>query len=82
MAEAWSGQFHSLRVAVEARVATVTIDHPPINLFDRAMIGDFIAIGPRLAPDPEVRCVVIESAVSSPTPTSASSSSCPVIRAT
>ncbi len=54
--------FESLRVRVERGVAWVTIDHPPINLFDRALLLDVHRVGVALADDADVRVVVFESA--------------------
>ena len=51
-----------LRVAVSDGVATVTIDHPPLNLLDLAMIGELDAAGRALAADDAVRVVVLRSA--------------------
>jgi len=52
----------ALRVRIEAGVATVTLDHPPINLFDATLIGEMDRLGRALEVDPEVRVVVMESA--------------------
>jgi hypothetical protein len=54
--------YATLRVRIDDGVATVTIDHPPINLFDLALIGDMDRVGRALEEDPEVRVVVVESA--------------------
>jgi enoyl-CoA hydratase/carnithine racemase len=54
--------FECLRVRIERGVAWVTIDHPPINLFDRALLLDVHHVGVTLADDPDVRVVVFESA--------------------
>jgi len=54
--------YQTLRVRVEDGVAWVTIDHPPINLFDMALIGDMLRVGEELENDPAVRVVVFESA--------------------
>lgn len=51
-----------LRVDVDAGVARVVIDHPPINLFDLALMQAVDELGRRLAEDDEVRVVVVESA--------------------
>ncbi|MEN8182373.1 MAG: enoyl-CoA hydratase/isomerase family protein [Myxococcota bacterium] len=51
-----------LRIEVEQGVATLTLDHPPINLFDIALIGEMDRAGRELEKDPEVRVVVIQSA--------------------
>jgi enoyl-CoA hydratase/carnithine racemase len=54
--------YECLRVRVEDGVAWVTIDHPPINLFDMALIGDMLRVGEALERDDAVRVVVLESA--------------------
>lgn len=55
-------EFRALRVAVEAGVARVVIDHPPINLFDLTLITEMDRLGRALEADPDVRVVVVESA--------------------
>jgi len=54
--------YRCLRTKFEDGVAWVTIDHPPINLFDAALIGDMLRIGEELAGDAAVRVVVLQSA--------------------
>jgi enoyl-CoA hydratase/carnithine racemase len=54
--------YECLNVRVESRVAWVTIDHPPINLFDLALIQEVTRVGIELEQDPEVRVVVFQSA--------------------
>jgi enoyl-CoA hydratase/carnithine racemase len=54
--------FESLHVRVERRVAWVRIDHPPINLFDKALMLEFHYAGKALAQDDAVSVVVVESA--------------------
>jgi enoyl-CoA hydratase/carnithine racemase len=54
--------YECLRIRVESGVAWVTIDHPPVNLFDLALIGEVIRLGGQVADDPDVRVVVLESA--------------------
>lgn len=54
--------YQCLRVHVEAGVASVTIDHPPINLFDVALIGEMDRLGRELEDDDDVRVVVFDSA--------------------
>ena len=54
--------YDTLRVTVAAGVATVTIDHPPVNLMDAGMIGDLARLVGELEADAGVRVVVIESA--------------------
>ena len=54
--------FESLRVEVDDGVAWVTIDHPPINLFDWALIEEMDRVGRELEADAAVRVVVLQSA--------------------
>jgi enoyl-CoA hydratase/carnithine racemase len=54
--------YQCLRVRVDGGVAWVTIDHPPINLFDMVLIGDMLRVGETLEHDDAVRVVVFESA--------------------
>lgn len=51
-----------LHLAVEGGVATVTIDHPPINLFDLVMYPAMMRMAQQLAADDTVRVVVLRSA--------------------
>lgn len=52
----------ALKVEVEKRVAWVTIDHPPINLFDIALFLDLGRLVPLLEEDPDVQVIVFRSA--------------------
>jgi enoyl-CoA hydratase/carnithine racemase len=54
--------YETLRVAVADGVARVTIDHPPINLFDLALMLDLLRFGEEVAADDAVRVVVADSA--------------------
>jgi enoyl-CoA hydratase/carnithine racemase len=54
--------YECLRVRVERGVAWVTIDHPPINLFDMPLIRDMDRVGRELEADAAVRVVVLQSA--------------------
>ncbi len=54
--------FATLAVSLDGGVATVTFDHPPINLLDLAMIQDLDRVGRELAGDETVRVVVFRSA--------------------
>ena len=54
--------YECLRFRVERNVAFVTIDHPPINLFDAALMRDLARAGAELEADPAVRVVVFRSA--------------------
>lgn len=52
----------ALRVQVAKRVAWVTVDHPPINLFDLPLFLDLAKLVPLLADDPDVQVIVLQSA--------------------
>ena len=54
--------YECLRVRVDRGVAWVTIDHPPINLFDVALMREIQRIGADVEADDAVRVVVFESA--------------------
>ena len=54
--------YECLKVHVDRYVANVTIDHPPINLFDRALMLEFHYLGKQLASDPDVKVAVFASA--------------------
>lgn len=54
--------YQCLRVQVDDGVAWVTIDHPPINLFDLALIQEMLRVGEELEGDDAVRVVVFQSA--------------------
>ena len=54
--------YQCLRVEARDGVAWVTIDHPPINLFDMALIQEMLRVGEELERDPAVRVVVFQSA--------------------
>jgi enoyl-CoA hydratase/carnithine racemase len=51
-----------LAIRVDRGVAFVTIDHPPINLFDLALMQEMDRAGRELEADPGVRVVVFQSA--------------------
>src|SRR5437660_1718384 len=54
--------YECLDIRVDRGVATVTIDHPPINLFDLALIQEMDRVGHELDADDAVRVVVFQSA--------------------
>ncbi|TMA82428.1 MAG: enoyl-CoA hydratase/isomerase family protein, partial [Deltaproteobacteria bacterium] len=54
--------YECLKVRVERGVAFVTIDHPPINLFDLPLMQEIDRIGPEVEADDAVRVVVFDSA--------------------
>jgi enoyl-CoA hydratase/carnithine racemase len=51
-----------VRVDVAAGVATVTLDNPPINLFDLTLYTEMVRLADELAADDEARVVVLRSA--------------------
>jgi enoyl-CoA hydratase/carnithine racemase len=55
-------EHEGLRVDVDAGVAFVTLDHPPVNLLDAVLIGSLWNVAGELADDSEVRAVVVRSA--------------------
>ena len=54
--------YQSLSVSRSDGIATITIDHPPINLMGNEIIGDFMRLAPELAGDKDVRVAVFRSA--------------------
>lgn len=54
--------YECLKVRVNQGVAFVTIDHPPINLFDMALILEVDRVGRELEADAEILAVVVDSA--------------------
>lgn len=54
--------YQCLRVQVARGVAAVTIDHPPINLFDVPLFLDLDRVVNELAADEEVRVILFQSA--------------------
>lgn len=54
--------YSGLHVAINGGVATVTIDNPPINLFDSTLIADIDRAGLALAENTDIRVVVLQSA--------------------
>jgi enoyl-CoA hydratase/carnithine racemase len=54
--------YQCLRVDVDGGVASVTIDHPPLNLLDVALIQELDRVGRELEADATVRAVVFRSA--------------------
>lgn len=52
----------ALSVEVVEGIATVTIDHPPINLFDLQLYAEMARLADALAADDDVRVVVLRSA--------------------
>ena len=55
-------EHEGLRVDVDGGVAFVTLDHPPVNLFDAVLIGSLGNLAGELAADAAVGAVVVRSA--------------------
>jgi enoyl-CoA hydratase/carnithine racemase len=55
-------EYTLLAITVAKGVATVSIDNPPINLFDMPLIEEMIKLGHELKADDDVRVIVFESA--------------------
>lgn len=58
-----SSSYRFLHLSVRQGVAFVSIDHPPINLLDAALVRELGALGKELAANDAVRVVVFRSAV-------------------
>ncbi|HLY38794.1 MAG TPA: enoyl-CoA hydratase/isomerase family protein [Candidatus Binatia bacterium] len=54
--------YECLRIRVDGGIAWVTIDHPPLNLFDLALIQEMDRVGRELEAAPAVRVAVFQSA--------------------
>ena len=54
--------YETLKVGVDGGIAVATIDHPPINLFDAALIVEMDRLSREVEADPDVRVVVVDSA--------------------
>ena len=54
---------HALNVRVEAGIAWVAIDNPPINILDRKLAVELDALSRRVADTADIRVVVFESAL-------------------
>lgn len=57
-----NSSYKLLKVTAEAGVATITIDHPPINLLSAALTRELVAITKQADADAGVRVVVFKSA--------------------
>ena len=57
-----SPDYTTLAIERDKRVATVTLDHPPMNLLDLALMTDLERLGRELEADTETRAVVFQSA--------------------
>ena len=54
--------YTALRVAVEAGVAYVTLDNPPVNVLDAALMTELNRFAATVRDDPQVRVIVFQSA--------------------
>jgi enoyl-CoA hydratase/carnithine racemase len=54
--------YEALRISVADGVARATIDHPPINLFDLALMLELDRFGREVAEDASVTVVIVDSA--------------------
>jgi enoyl-CoA hydratase/carnithine racemase len=54
--------YESLKIRKDGGIAFITIEHPPINLFDMALILEMDRLGRELEADEEIRVVVVDSA--------------------
>jgi enoyl-CoA hydratase/carnithine racemase len=54
--------YEALRISVADGMARVTIDHPPINLFDLALMLELDRLGREVAEDASVTVVIVDSA--------------------
>jgi enoyl-CoA hydratase/carnithine racemase len=54
--------YQTIRVSVDRGIARATIDHPPINLLDLALIIDLARFGQEVEADDAVRVVILDSA--------------------
>jgi enoyl-CoA hydratase/carnithine racemase len=57
-----SPEYSTLSITRERGVATVTLDHPPMNLLDLALMTDLERLGRELEADTETRAAVFPSA--------------------
>ena len=55
-------EFELIKVVQRGRVATVTIDNPPVNVITMALFAELIALSTALKADPDLTVVVIRSA--------------------
>lgn len=54
--------YSCFRISVEAGIADVVIDHPPINLFDAVLMGEMAQLSAEFGADDAVRVIVFRSA--------------------
>ncbi len=56
------GEYTNVRIALEDRVAVLTIDHPPANAFNRATLNDLDAAFDELIANEQVKVIIITGA--------------------
>ncbi len=56
------GEYTNVRVALEERVAILTIDHPPVNAFNHATLNDLDAALDELIANEQVKVIIITGA--------------------
>lgn len=56
------GEYANVRIALEDRVAVLTIDHPPANAFNRATLNDLDAAFDELIANEQVKVIIITGA--------------------
>ena len=56
--------FDTIQVDVRDGVASVTLDHPPVNVVDNALAADLQSFARAVREDPEVRVIIWQSAIS------------------
>jgi len=56
------GEYQNVKLSVEERIATITIDHPPANAFDTQTVMDLEGAFDEATNDPEVKAIVITGA--------------------
>ena len=54
--------YETLRVSIADGIARITIDHPPINLFDLPLMLELDRLGREVADDDAARVVIVDSA--------------------
>jgi len=56
------GEYQNVHVTVEDRIAILTIDHPPVNAFDRQTVMDLEAAFDEVTANDEVKAIIITGA--------------------
>ena len=56
------GEYQYVRVAVENRIATLTIDHPPANAFNKQVVEELDAAFDEVTANDEVKAIIITGA--------------------